>query len=184
MLLYVHTKWFQQDSISTFAEENLSKSNWLTSETRVSARHFVVVASRIIHTLLSEWHSIIRDSDPIRLLETPASLSVTLQSSVPGKMDVTGMPLEEENVKSQSEWTVILNNLILIRYLHCLRGMSVVSLTSRFANVPFANVLRRFANVFSPILMVHCRDSNLHFFNWQQFICFPKCYHIWFPKFI
>ena len=27
--------------------------------------------------------------------------------------------------------------------------MSVVSLTSRFANVQFANVLRRFANVFS-----------------------------------
>ena len=54
----------------------------------------------------------------------------------------------------------------------------------RFANVQVANVLRRFANVFSPILMAHCRDSKLHFFNWQQFICFPKCYHIWFAKFI
>ena len=28
----------------------------------------------------------------------------------------------------------------------------------------FANLLRRFANVFSPILMAHCRDSKLHFF--------------------
>ena len=37
----------------------------------------------------------------------------------------------------------------------------------------FANLLRRFANVFSPTLMAHCRDSKLHFFNWQQFICLP-----------
>ena len=32
--------------------------------------------------------------------------------------------------------------------------MSVVSLTSRFANVQFANVLRRFANVFSQFASV------------------------------
>ena len=41
--------------------------------------------------------------------------------------------------------------------------MSVASLTSRFGNV--ANILRRFANVLRPILMEHCRDSKLHFFN-------------------
>ena len=56
--------------------------------------------------------------------------------------------------------------------------MSIVSLTS-----PSANVLKRFANVFNPILMAHCRDSKLNFFN-RQLFCFPKCYHTWFPKFI
>ena len=43
------------------------------------------------------------DSEPMRLLETPGSLSVTLQSSVPAKKDVTVLPLENENVKSLSE---------------------------------------------------------------------------------
>ena len=31
----------------------------------------------------------------------------------------------------------------------------------RFANVQFANVLRRFANVFSPIFMAHCVHIEL-----------------------
>ena len=44
--------------------------------------------------------------------------------------------------------------------------------------------MRRFTNIFSPTLMAHCRDSNLHFFTLQEFICFPKCYHISFLKFI
>ena len=42
---------------------------------------------------------------------------------------------------------------------------SFLLLVTTFANVQFANVLRRFANVFSPILMAHRRDSRLHFFN-------------------
>ena len=43
--------------------------------------------------------------------------------------------------------------------------MSVVSLTSGFVNVQFANVLRWFANMFSLILKAHCQDSKLNLFK-------------------
>ena len=38
---------------------------------------------------------------------------------------------------------------------------SVCKVVGRFANVQFSNLLRRFANVFSPILMAHCMHIDL-----------------------